>query len=72
MTPAGHKPHQLPSFVKGANGEPIRVGDRVKTSLGHFAIIKSFRCDGYVDGEYEGRHPVLAAVILQPHLLVRA
>jgi hypothetical protein len=67
MSPAGHKPPPAPKQVNG-----FHVGDRVITSLGRIAIITGFRLDGYIDAEYEGRHPTLAAVILQPHLLKRS
>jgi hypothetical protein len=67
MSPAGH--HQ-PTQPKSVNG--FHVGDRVVTPLGRIATITGFRVDGYVDAEYEGRHPTLSAVILQPHTLKRA
>ncbi len=53
-------PHQIAGF---------RVGDRVITPLGRIARITLIRKDGFLDAQYEGRHPMLSEVILQPHSL---
>ena len=66
MTPGWHQP-KPPHSIDG-----FHVGDRVVTPLGRIAKITGFRVDGYIDAEYEGRHPTLSAVILQPQTLKRA
>lgn len=61
-----YKPNKPPEHING-----FRIGDRVKTPLGRIARIVGLRCDGYIEGEYEGQHPRLASVILQANQLVK-
>ena len=61
MTQGGNqakRPEQINGF---------KVGDRVITPLGRYAIITGLRRDGFIDAKYENRHPALADVILQPN-----
>jgi hypothetical protein len=64
----GQRQHQ-PKRPENING--FRAGDRVVTSLGRPATIIACRLDGFLDATYDDRHPRLAEVILQPHLLQR-
>lgn len=59
-----HNKNKNPHQIAG-----VKVGDRVKTPLGRIAIILAVRPDGFLDARYEGQHPHLAEVILQPHML---
>jgi hypothetical protein len=66
MTGKGHGAPNRPDSIGG-----FKPGDRVITSLGRPARIVGCRVDGFLDAEYEDRHPSLAAVILQPQFLRR-